>query len=332
MRVSIVIPVRDAANLLPACLDQLVQQDYPQELMEVVVVDGMSRDATVRVAREYPLGRISKQVLECPSLGRSQALNMGIRAATGEAICRLDARTRIPSNYISACAQALTATGADNVGGRQVPDSTTPTQIGIGLAMSHPFGAGNAQFRIAKASGFVDTVYLGFFRRSVFDRVGWFDETANIISEDSDMNQRIRETGGKIYLLADLQARYEPRSSLREQSALYYRYGGARAGNILKHRSITAWRQLAAPGLVATLVILMAAAWFSSSAWFLLLFLVGLYLILDGAAALQLAAKANRLDVFPYVFAAFPCMHIGYGFGFWRRILLPESENRHWKG
>ncbi len=332
MRVSVVIPVRDAANLLPTCLDQLLQQDYPHELMEVIVVDGMSRDATVQIAKEYPLERMARQVLECPSPGRSQGLNMAIRAATGEAICRLDARTRIPSNYISACVQALASTGADNVGGRQVPESTTPTQIGIGLAMSHPFGAGNAQFRIAKTSGFVDTVYLGFFRRGVFDRVGWFDETANVISEDSDMNQRIREAGGKIYLLADLHARYEPRGSLREQAALYYRYGGARAGNILKHGNITAWRQLAAPGLVAALVLLLVTCWFSVSARVLLLVLAGLYFIVDGLVSLQLTARARRFDAFPHMFAAFPCMHIGYGLGFWRKILLKECENRPWKG
>lgn len=331
MVVSVVIPVRNAEKYLPSCLGQLVRQDYPHDKLEVIIVDGLSEDGTVHAAESYPLGRIGRKVIRCESLGRSQGLNAGIRAAAGDAICRLDARTRIEPHYISTCAQALLTTGAANVGGRQVPEGRTPAQVAIGLAMAHPFGVGNAQFRIAKESGYVDTVYLGFFRRDIFDRVGYFDEKAAVISEDSDLNQRIRAAGEKIYLIATLRAGYEPRASLADQFALYFRYGGARAGNVLKHGSITSLRQLAAPGLVLSLVALALASVWLAPARYLLGALLAAYAAADAYVAFQLARRARQFRLFPFLVAVFPSMHVGYGVGFWCRLLSP-SRTKHWKG
>jgi succinoglycan biosynthesis protein ExoA len=330
--VSVVIPVRDAEHHLPSCLEQLRQQDYPHDRLEVIVVDGLSRDATVQIAESYDLGRISRRIVCCPSIGRSQGMNAGIRAARGEAICRLDARTRIDSNYISLCVQTLQATGAANVGGLQVPEGDLPTQKAIGLAMTHPFGVGNAQFRIATTSGYVDTVYLGFFRRAIFEKVGYFDEQANIISEDSDLNQRIRAAGERIYLNTALRARYHPRESLCSQFLLYFRYGGARGGNMRKHGNLTSVRQIAAPGLIAAIVLLPVAGWWTSLAWYVWLAIILAYLLTNLGVSAALARKNRRYDLLPHLLATFPCMHFGFGLGFWCIMLIPERPNKPWSG
>lgn len=332
MFVSIVIPVRNAEMHLPDCLAQIHQQDYPPELMEVIIVDGLSQDRTVEVAEKSDLGRIRCRVIQCPSMGRAQGLNAGIKAAKGQAICRLDARTRIDPNYIRLCAETLQETGAANVGGLQVPEGDTLIQQAIGLAMSHPFGVGNAQFRIAKSSGYVDTVYLGFFRRDIFDKVGYFDEEANVISEDSDLNQRIRAAGERIYLNTSLQARYQPRASLSEQFSLYFRYGGARGGNVLKHGKFTSLRQLAAPALIAAVVLLPVAGWWTALALYAWLAIIGTYGCADIAVSAFLARKKGKLALVPYLLAAFPCMHFGFGCGFWRLMLIPERPNTPWRG
>lgn len=330
--VSVIIPVRDAENYLPACLEQIRQQDYPHDRLEVIIVDGLSRDATVQVAETFDLGRIRSKIVRCSKIGRAQGMNAGIRAAQGEAICRLDARTRIDSRYIGICVQTLLASGAANVGGLQVPEGDTPVQKAIGLAMSHPFGVGNAQFRIAKSSGYVDTVYLGFFRRDIFEKIGYFDEEANIISEDSDMNQRIRAAGEKIYLNTLLHASYQPRDSLREQFALYFRYGGARGGNVLKHGNFTSLRQLAAPSLIAALVLLPLMAWWIPVTLYIWLLLILVYSLADITVTVILARKKRQYNLAPYLLAAFPYMHIAYGLGFWRMLLVPERPNTPWKG
>jgi glycosyltransferase involved in cell wall biosynthesis len=329
MLISIIIPVRNVAGHLGACLEQLRRQDYPHEKLEVLLVDGASTDHTADLAESFDLGDIPLQVLRLSETGRSRGLNAGIRAARGEVICRLDVRTRIEPDYIRRCQEILVRTGAANVGGIQTPHGRTVTQRAIGLAMAHPFGVGNAQFRIGKQSGFVDTVYPGFFRRDVFHKVGFFDENPGVVSEDSDLNQRIRAGGDRIYLDVGICAGYEPRASIKQQGRLYFRYGVARSGNLRKHRSFTSWRQLAAPALVAILLGLPVLAVFLPAAWLVWAGIAAAYLCADAAFAIHVSARHRCLRAFPALLLVFPAMHFGWGLGFWSGLLLPSKPDEH---
>lgn len=332
MLVSVVIPVRNAERYLERCLEQVKEQNYLHQDIELIVVDGASEDRTLAIANAFKPGKISYRVLALVEKGRSQGLNAGINAARGAAICRLDVRTRIGPDYIGKCAAALLTSGAANVGGLQVPEGETLTQQAIGAAMAHRFGVGNAQFRLGKQSGFVDTVYLGFFRKEIFDRVGLFDESANVISEDSDMNQRIREAGEKVYLDVDIRCYYVPRETLSKHFTLYYRYGGARAANVIKHRGFTSVRQIVAPGLLAVLVIGAIASPFSQAMRDGTLLIVIIYLLADISVSISVALKRQRPRLVPPLIAAFPAMHFGWALGFWRKLIFGDPRGAQWKG
>ncbi len=232
--VSVVVVVRNEADRIRSCLDQLLAQDYPRELLEIVLIDNMSTDGTAEIAESFS-DKIAVSVLKIAERGRSQGLNRGIQEAKGEVIVRVDARTVIKPDYVSRCINTLLKTGADNVGGVRKPLATNETQEAIGMALSHPFGIGSGYSRLGTRSGYVDSVYLGCFRREVFDKVGLFDETAAVINEDWDLNYRIRAAGGKVYLDADIAAFYYPRESFADLCRLYFRYGGAPAS----HRGAT---------------------------------------------------------------------------------------------
>lgn len=332
--VSVIIPIRNEGEQIKECLESLRVQTYLKEGMEILLVDGMSVDDTRGRINEFLAstdGQIpSVRILENPVGQRAAGLNIGIRAARGNVIARVDARTVVPRDYIEKCVWALTETGADNVGGVQRPIAKTITQEAIGIALSHPFGVANARFRLGKKSGFVDTVYLGCFRREVFEKVGLFDEDASVISEDSDMNQRIREAGGKVYLDSDIEAFYYPRETLKDFWRLYFRYGGARAGNFLKHRRLTSWRQ-AAPVFVLVLAILGVLSFVNSVFLALLLALTSLYVAVDAVISMRLAIGRRKLGLFRTLLLAFPCIHFGYGLGFWKRLLIPDRTGIYWR-
>jgi GT2 family glycosyltransferase len=215
---------------------------------------------------------------------------------------------------------ALITTGVDNVGGLQRPIARGTVQQAIGLAMSHPFGVGNAQFRIGKKSGFVDTVYLGCFRREVFDKVGLFDDESALVSEDSDINQRIRESGGRVYLDTGIVVHYYPRENLSGLWKLYFRYGGARAGNALKHGNLTSWRQVVPTAFVLSVIVLGALSFLSRVAFLGLSALLGSYIACDIVVSGGLAGRAGSLRVWPWLCVAFPCMHFGWALGFFKRL------------
>lgn len=328
--VSVILVVRNEEANIARCLSQIVRQDYPSDRLEIIVADGMSTDRTGDLVKSYATDGIPVRVVPNPGLGRSQGLNVAIRSARGDAIARVDARTVIGPEYLSRCVRALLATGAENVGGMQKPIANTPTQEAIGLALAHPFGVGNARFRLGGKSGYVDTVYLGCFRREIFDRVGLFDEEASVINEDSDMNQRIREAGGKVYFDRDIVAHYYPRETFRDFWKLYFRYGGGRAGNFLKHGRLTSWRYIVAPLFTLCIVGLTVATALNHVFWVPLIGLLVTYAVADSVVSFRLARQQNKLALFPRLLLAFPCMHFAWAFGFWKRLLVPDKPSTYW--
>lgn len=341
VKVSAIVPVRNESAHIEECLAQLVGQAYPRADLEILVIDGMSQDGTREIVERF-IGQQQEEelsgaaipsirLIENPRCQRASSLNIGITQARGDVVLRVDARTMIPSDYVMKCVETLTATGADNVGGVQRPIARTPTQEAIGIGLSHPFGAGDAQFRLGKKSGFVDTVYLGCFRREVFDKVGLFDEEAPVISEDSDMNQRIREAGGKVYLNKDIIAYYYPRETFRDFWKLYFRYGGARAGNLLKHRCLTSWRQAGWPLFILGLTLVLSVSVVDTGFLLLLAGGTGLYLLVNGVVSLRLAKQVKKLALFPRLMRVFACIHFAYGLGFWKRLLVPDRAGTYWE-
>ncbi len=325
-RVTVIVPVRNEERYVGRCLSRLLEQDYPKDRFEIVVVDGLSEDRTRQIVlnllRDRAAAPPALRMIDDPARERTTALNAGVRAATGDVIVRVDARSMLPVDYVRKCVETLEATGADNVGGVQQPIADSPMQEAIGLAMCHPFGVGDAQFRIGRKSGFVDTVYLGSFRREVFDRVGLFDDAVPVLSEDSDLNQRIRDHGGTVYLNAEIRAGYYPRDTLAGLIALYGRYGVARAGNVLKHRKMTSWRQAVPPLFVLALAALGLLTRVHEGFGVGFVAMLGTYLLFDLGAAASLAATRGKWHLWPRLIAVFPCMHVAWAIGFFQGLIL----------
>jgi len=339
-KISIIIPVRNEHNYIKDCVMQFVYQTYPKDKLEVLVLDGMSEDGTREiVTRESEIvnrkfGIIIK-LLDNPKGQRASGLNIGIRNARGDVIIRIDVRTVIPPDYVEKCVRTLIEIGADNVGGVQKPitvqNSGLLTQEAIGIALSHPFGVGDAQFRLGKESGYVDTVYPGCFRREIFDKVGLFDEESAIISEDSDMNQRIRNAGGRIYLNKDIVVYYYPRDNFKDLWRLYFRYGGAKAGNLIKNKKLTAWRQSVPPAFLMSIVFLTLLSMFNPYFLYLLLLLLGTYTLADLLVSTYLSVRHKKLSLLPRLFIAFSILHFSWAFGFFTRVLQRRKFGEYWK-
>ena len=334
--VSVIIPVRDEERHIGGAVRGVLEQGYiGKGEVEILIVDGMSKDETRKILSQFAGARlkpgVSARILDNPKGQRASALNIGIRESRGDVIMRIDARTIIPSDYIEKCVRTLSNTKADNAGGIQKPIAAPGalTQKAIGIALSHPFGVGNAHFRTGSRSGYVDTVYLGCFRREVFQKVGLFDEDSAVISEDADMNQRIREAGGKVYLNGEIEALYYPRSSFRDMWRLYFRYGGAKAGNFLKRGKLTAWRQLVPPLFIVSLLTLPALGLFNEVFYYLWASIAGVYIAAIFLISSLLAAKESP-GLFSRLLIAFPAIHLSWGLGFWRRLLSRPEPGQYW--
>src|SRR5437899_7442190 len=158
-RITVLLPVYNECMFVESCIDRIVHNGYPVELLEILVVDGMSTDGTREIVEGmkelYPQIRL----LDNPRRLPYTALNIGLEDATGDFIMRIDARSVIPKDYISNLYFTLIRTGADNVGGMQRPFIDGPVwKRAIAFATMSKFGTGGARFRSGRTSGFVDTV------------------------------------------------------------------------------------------------------------------------------------------------------------------------------
>jgi glycosyltransferase involved in cell wall biosynthesis len=320
--VSVVLPCRNEERYIAHCLDSVLATSYPLDRLEILVVDGMSEDGTRaildRYARRYPAIR----VLDNSGRITPAALNTAIRAAAGTVIVRMDAHVVYPPQYIPRLVTALETSEADNVGGviTTLPADDTVMARAIAVALAHPFGVGNAYFRIGVGGPrWVDSVPFGCFRREVFDRVGLFDEDL-VRNQDDEFNLRLIKHGGRILLLPEVVSYYFARRSLRDVARMYYQYGYFKPLVAKKLDRVMTVRQL-----VPALFLLSLLATGVLAPWFLAARVAGIAIAGSYAALLlgcaAAAARRHGWRVSLALVAVFPTVHCSYGFGSLRGVL-----------
>ena len=200
--VSILIPCLNEFHFIRPCLESVLSFETPPdaEIREVIVIDGGSKDGTPEIVKEMAAADPRIRLLHNPGRIQSTALNIGLRAATGEYILRLDAHSAYPKDYLALVVETSRRTKCENVGGLFI---TQMRGEGYGAALvqamtTHKFGVGDAGYRTGASEGPADTVPYGFFRRELFDRIGLFDERL-VRAQDYEMNQRIRAAGGCVW-------------------------------------------------------------------------------------------------------------------------------------
>jgi glycosyltransferase involved in cell wall biosynthesis len=316
--VSLIIPCRNEKDYIEPCIRSLLVQDIPAGSFEIIVADGLSNDGTrdilVRLATECACLRL----VENPGRIVATGLNTAIRVARGKIIVRIDVHTHYAPDYVSQCLAVLHETGADNVGGPWVARGTGYLGRAVAAAFQSPFAVGGARGHNPHHNGPVDTVYLGCWRREVFERIGFFDEEL-VRNQDDEFNLRLSRAGGLIWQSPRIKSWYQPRASLRALWRQYAQYGYWKVRVIQKHGWPASVRHLVPAAFVLSMLTLPLVALVWPGAWWLWGALGGLYGACNLAASV---ATARRSDltlglVLPAVFA---CYHLGYGYGFLRGI------------
>lgn len=330
--VSVIVPCRNEVQHIRECVESLFRQVPVAGGFEIIVADGMSDDGTRKVLEELSRGHPELRIVDNPRRITPCAMNSGILVARGQWIAILGSHSRYAPDYIASCLEVAHETGADNVGGAMRCEGTGLLQCAIAAAHHSPFAVGGAAWHNPNHDGRADTVFGGFYRRSVFDRIGMFDETL-IRNQDDEFNLRLSRSGGRIWHSPKIRSWYTPRSSLRALFRQYYQYGYWKVRVIQKHQVPASWRHLI-PGAfvfsVGALSLSSAMIWVCASGTTILgpwshgLLVLSTRMLAFGAlaylasvmiAAIGTAACAQWkiVGLLPLVF---PCYHFGYGMGF----------------
>ncbi|MCA1684725.1 MAG: glycosyltransferase family 2 protein, partial [Planctomycetia bacterium] len=227
----------------------------------------------------------------------------------GEYVVMADVHAEYAPDYVSALVGVFRRTGADAAGGAQRARARTRFQEALCAALTSPLGVGGASYRSPDKEGWVDTVFPGAFRRATLEKVGLYDVKA-VTNEDSELNQRVLEAGGRIYLSRDVVVHYYPRSSLRQLARQYFKYGDGRARTLLIRGRLAVVRPLIPFFCVISGLTVLAVPALRPFAPFAF----GAYAALTGLEAVRVGSRAG-LRAVPVVWSIFPVMHASHGLG-----------------
>ena len=331
--VSVIIPCRNEREFIGECLDSIIANDYPNDKLEVLVVDGMSEDGSRQIVQEYTQRHLFIKLLDNPKRIIPAAFNTGIGHSTGEVIIITSGHSTYNNDYITACVKSLGEYGADNVGGvlTNVPGVDTAIAKSIALSLSHPFGAGNSYVRTGSPKPrWADTAGFGCYKREVFDRIGLYNEDLTR-SSDMDLNVRLRAAGGKILLVPDIVAHYRTDPTLRA----FFKHNfvdGLWAVYPLKFGSRTFyWRHLGPLTFLLSLAGSLVASLLFAALWWLLLGIVGAYVLVNTTSTIQIAVREKRLRYLATVPPAFVTRHVAYGLGSIYGLIRVLASRKTWK-
>ncbi len=316
--VSVILPVRNEERFINRVLEDLREQNYSKDKIEIIVVDGMSEDKTVSEAEKFTDDFPRYRILENPGKLSSRARNIGIRAATGKYLLFIDGHCHIPSRNLIADMVELFEERDAPVLCRPQPLTMQPQgtfEQAVAIARASIIGHGLDSTIYSDRERVVNAASAGaMYRREVFDEIGLFDENFDAC-EDVELNFRADQARLKAIISPKLTVEYAARKSLGALFRQLYRYGVGRWRLFRKHPATLGLGTIIT--LLFTLgVVFYPLIWFSSTEVGLLAtipVLIYLAVVLGMSFSLVKNRPKSMLFFLPLIFFT---IHLSLGVGF----------------
>lgn len=291
--VLVVVPTLNEAAHIETCLRSLLAGPGDVRDMPVIVADGGSTDRTVDIVTALQTDFPNLQVLHNPKRLQAAALNLAVAQFAGDGVrylVRCDAHSIYPDDFIVSVVQRLAQTQAASVVVPMDAIGRTCFERANAWIVDTRLGSGGAAHRAGHRSGYVDHGHHAGFDLEMFRRIGGYDESFSH-NEDAEYDHRVAETGGRIYMDADIRIQYIPRATVSRLARQYFNYGKGRARNILKHGGRLKIRQaLPILALLGSLIGLIAGTFFTPA-----LILPFGYVALLSVASLVMAVRKGSV-------------------------------------
>lgn len=249
----VIVPARNEADNISACLDAIFRQTILPR--EVVVVDGMSEDETVNIVQSHNSSD-STQIVQNPNRTIPHALNAGLAATAAPIIVRVDGHTIIADNYVEQLIHHFNDPTIGGVGPAKFAVASSKWGEALAQVVNSPFG-GIASYHYSESVSDVDHVPYGVYRRSVVESLGGWD-TRCLVNQDFEFDFRVRRSGLRLLLVPDARVDWRCSESLRDTWHQYHRYGKGKALVAKIHPSSVSLKQALGttlfPGFIALLL------------------------------------------------------------------------------
>ncbi len=224
--IDIAIPIYNEEDTIEDCLDSVLSFDNQDEHnIQIYIIDGGSSDKSLELIKKYTTKFDNISLIHNEKKIAASALNLAIEQGNGEYLMRLDAGNIFDKDYLNKCIKTSLNHNAENVGGflEIKAKSNSFSSLVTQILMSHPFSVGNSTYRTSSdlKEISVDTVPYGFFKKSIFKKIGKFNEKLER-AQDYEFNSRIIASGGKIILNPSIRATYFSMSLSKHLKKIFF--------------------------------------------------------------------------------------------------------------
>ena len=208
MKVSIIITARNEEKYLPMLFEDIQNQTYPLQNIEVVLMDSNSTDNTRKLMEEFKKNNenLSFQIVTNERQIQAAGFNEGVKHATGDVILKIDAHSRIPEDFVQKNVNEILA-GAYVCGGSRptVVDSDDDFSKTLHIVEESALGSSIANYRKSNVKRKVNSIFHGMYRKEVFEKVGLADERL-LRTEDNEFHYRVRKAGYDIIFNPEIES------------------------------------------------------------------------------------------------------------------------------
>ncbi|MBD3258360.1 glycosyltransferase [candidate division GN15 bacterium] len=322
-KISVVVPIRNEARFIAQTIQYLLDQDYPEDKVEILVAVGDSEDNTAEIVQDIARRDQRVKYFHNPQQWSSSARNIGARNATGDIVTYVDGHTYIDNDQLfKSVAKALDEQDVKVLSRPQFLETPENDhfQRAVALARKSPVGHGLDSTIYTDKDLIVNPTSSGAtYKKEVFDTVGYYDENFDAC-EDVEFNFRVAQAGFQSFTSLSLAVYYYPRDSISRLFQQMKRYGVGRYRLFKKHPSSLGFGTLI-PFLFTVGMPLLAILSFVHPAFFYL-FLLGAapYTLMVLAASVAICLK-HGWSYFPLLPPIFLTIHTGLGYGFFVELL-----------
>ena len=241
--ISIIIPTKNEEKHIGKLLTSLFLQSYPKSKFEVLIFDGLSKDKTLEIIKNYR-DKLNIKIFKNLKIKQVYAFNEGIKRGKGNYFIILGAHADISKKFVENSVKTFLKIKKEEpklagVGGTIKNKYKNKFSKLISLLYSSPF-SGASSYRYNKKPHFSKTIVFGLYDKNIVKKIGKFDEDF-IVGQDLELNLRLNKKGYKLYTNPKIKAYYFPRLSFKKFLKQTFNYGAARGLLIRKKYFCIFW-------------------------------------------------------------------------------------------
>lgn len=313
--ISVIVVTFNNETVIEKCIKSILNQDFPIDKLEIIIVDGMSSDNTVKIADNIlSLNNVEYKIINNKGKILAKGWNLGIKESQGSFIIRPDAHSILDSKYLLDGLKKIEENDSiDAIGG--VLYTTSYSYIGnfISIVLSNPIGVGPSSFRIGlKEDKFTDTIVYGIYKKEIFNCIGMFNENLKR-NQDIDFHKRLKKNNFNMLTSPSLKATYYSRANLTSfiKQSFDNGFWVGRGNGHIRH--------------FAPFAFIIAMFLLSAISIKLLIFFICFYIIPVLLSYIIFSKIINPIKLLIVLYLTFS-LHIFYGFG-----TLIGLSNRLWR-